>query len=444
MSTQPQFLFAAKYLIAAVALSHCSLAHAQFTTIFNVPPDAAPSSIGSDTQLNFDAGGDDLPASFQAGLSGDADNVEVNINGGTVGDMFNAGPTDGSGGDVSVNVTGGTLGSVTSYLGAEVNVSGGELGYVTAFGGDINSMTGSTAVFQGFGASNGGVATFNGGTVTGIPGFEGGFVSTTSATGSPRLVINGGELMGVNASITDGSSTATLELNGGRVIGDVDGTNAIRVNFFMSGGEVTSDLRFDNALMTNVRISGGSLQTLYGGSLQIQSTNLGQIEILGGSIGNVDMTNGFAFVTYYGTQFAIDGSDATGTLTPGVATDVGSGLDTLSGMLADGTAFDYDFPTQSGFTSLVLVHGDYNGDGFVNAADYTVWRDNLGAIVPVGSGADGDHDGVIDADDYQVWRRTYGMAVPTPAASISVPEPATLCMIAIAWIAMYRSLGKRN
>src|SRR5262249_16806154 len=37
-----------------------------------------------------------------------------------------------------------------------------------------------------------------------------------------------------------------------------------------------------------------------------------------------------------------------------------------------------------------LSEGDYNHNGVVDAADYTVWRDHLGANVAPYSGADGD------------------------------------------------------
>jgi hypothetical protein len=50
---------------------------------------------------------------------------------------------------------------------------------------------------------------------------------------------------------------------------------------------------------------------------------------------------------------------------------------------------------------------DYNSDGFVNAADYTVWRDNLGAtgIAPPGDG--NGKDGVTQLD-YDNWAANYG------------------------------------
>ena len=42
------------------------------------------------------------------------------------------------------------------------------------------------------------------------------------------------------------------------------------------------------------------------------------------------------------------------------------------------------------------ILGDYNHDGVVDAADYTVWRDTYGQSVTENSGADGNGDGMID------------------------------------------------
>ena len=47
--------------------------------------------------------------------------------------------------------------------------------------------------------------------------------------------------------------------------------------------------------------------------------------------------------------------------------------------------------------------GDYNGDGSVTAADYTVWADTFGSTTDLR--ADGNGDGDITAADYTIWRR---------------------------------------
>lgn len=70
--------------------------------------------------------------------------------------------------------------------------------------------------------------------------------------------------------------------------------------------------------------------------------------------------------------------------------------------------------------------GDYNGDGTVDAADYTVWRDTLGSTVDLS--ADGDSSGTVDTPDYDIWKTNFstGGAV----ASAAVPEPPTLGLLA--------------
>ncbi len=61
-----------------------------------------------------------------------------------------------------------------------------------------------------------------------------------------------------------------------------------------------------------------------------------------------------------------------------------------------------------GLPNVLRGPGDYNGNGVNDAADYTVWRDSLGDVVPNGTGADGDANGVIDAGDYDAWANNYG------------------------------------
>ncbi len=70
------------------------------------------------------------------------------------------------------------------------------------------------------------------------------------------------------------------------------------------------------------------------------------------------------------------------------------------------------------------LFGDYNRDNAVDAADYTVWRDTLGATVPAYVGADGDGDGLIGQGDYLVWKAHYGETYQAPAAALSaLAEP---------------------
>ncbi|MGL4511911.1 MAG: hypothetical protein ACRCT8_02390 [Lacipirellulaceae bacterium] len=82
------------------------------------------------------------------------------------------------------------------------------------------------------------------------------------------------------------------------------------------------------------------------------------------------------------------------------------------------------------------IQGDYNGDGAVNAADYTVFRDTLDATGP-GLAADDNADRRIDQADYIVWQRNYG---PGATSATAIPEPtaAVLGCLALAGVARRR------
>jgi hypothetical protein len=52
--------------------------------------------------------------------------------------------------------------------------------------------------------------------------------------------------------------------------------------------------------------------------------------------------------------------------------------------------------------------GDFNRNGVVDAADYTVWRDNLGAPSEMSLNGNGDGLNGVDAGDYSLWKRNFG------------------------------------
>ncbi|TWT90516.1 hypothetical protein Mal64_09070 [Pseudobythopirellula maris] len=80
--------------------------------------------------------------------------------------------------------------------------------------------------------------------------------------------------------------------------------------------------------------------------------------------------------------------------------------------------------------------GDYNGDGVVGAADFTVWRDSYLQNVPAGSGADGDGNGVVNELDYVLWVQHFGDTLDEPSAS--VPEPTALGLAVMGLLAARR------
>lgn len=73
--------------------------------------------------------------------------------------------------------------------------------------------------------------------------------------------------------------------------------------------------------------------------------------------------------------------------------------------------------------------GDFNADGLVDAADYTIWRDALFTFED-GHPADADGDGVISNSDRDIWRANYGASLD-PSSSTAVPEPTGLVVLAL-------------
>jgi hypothetical protein len=75
----------------------------------------------------------------------------------------------------------------------------------------------------------------------------------------------------------------------------------------------------------------------------------------------------------------------------------------------------------------VLLPGDYNRDNYVNAADYTVWRNSIGTNR---AAADGDENGTVNSADYLFWKRRYGNLGPLVFDfGAAAPEPGLLAML---------------
>ena len=93
--------------------------------------------------------------------------------------------------------------------------------------------------------------------------------------------------------------------------------------------------------------------------------------------------------------------------------------------LSDGLAWDASQLLETGELRVGVI-GDYNADGRVDAADYTVWRDHLdsdGSLLP---NRDPSNLGPIGQQDYDSWRDHYGKEVQQPLA---VPESAALTSV---------------
>lgn len=77
--------------------------------------------------------------------------------------------------------------------------------------------------------------------------------------------------------------------------------------------------------------------------------------------------------------------------------------------------------------------GDFNADGHVDGADFSVWQSSFPTSAGAGqSSGDADGDGDVDGADFVVWQTHYSPAAAASPATTAVPEPAGLSLLVIA------------
>jgi len=248
--------------------------------------------------------------------------------------------------------------------------------------------------------------------------------------------------------------------DGMTVIGDDNGATAV---LNLSGGKLTTK--------TLLKGDGGTFN-FTGGTLSAETVGFSLVND-GGTIapgnspgmthvmGDLTLNSGTLEIEVGGTgmgqydQLVVEGETTLGGTLQVVPVDLGGGEyepalgDTLV-LVASQNGFgeqmfdDFDLPqlaaglswklsTDAMTLSLSVVEalaGDYNNDGIVDAADYTVWRNNLGAAaLPFNETAS---PGIVDEADYQAWKENFGAMSESGAASTSaVPEPTGVVLLLV-------------
>ena len=193
------------------------------------------------------------------------------------------------------------------------------------------------------------------------------------------------------------------------------------------------------------KLTVGSLQMLADARLEIQLAGSGgvagvdfdQLVVNGDAAINdarlvVRLDDGFA--PSHGDQFQV--------LAVGGAT-TGTGFTILDFEEAPGMAWDLSSLMTSGtIVANVILPGDYNADGLVDASDYAVWRDNLGQ--PAGALPSDIDGGAIGAAQYATWRSNFGQSIGAANAVSGVPEPGTLSLFIVSAMLIPRSRRRAN
>lgn len=291
---------------------------------------------------------------------------------------------------------------------------------------------------------------------------------TVSGTGRIETLFNnrnGGAVTAVNDNLT---FTQQASAAGGSEINAINSTVAFEQGLNLAGDLNLINSTFDGDLINNGTVSLAGANTFTGtvsgsgtftgtgtaaftgtlspgsspgqltfeGDLDLEATATLEIEIAGTTPGSEhDRVEVGGFATLEGALDVtlLDGyvpelGDSFAFLFASGAFDASFSEVNLPDLSAEGLAWELNPGGSTLFLEAVAaLDGDFNLDGTVDAADYTVWRDGLGTQFTPG--------------DYDVWAANFGATAP--ASSAAVPEPAAvlLSLVAICLGSRHRGLG---
>lgn len=239
-------------------------------------------------------------------------------------------------------------------------------------------------------------------------------------------------------------------------------------DYSVATGNAELDSILDSVVFMDSRNSLGAGKTLEeAGALEIFLNNLTigveyQVQIIGGADDRRFASDAAIIDPAYMADTTGNGVSPIGTLSDGLGNtvpnigafldldedDVGHVTTVLGTFVADSVTQQIDFLLQrgrnAGIAALVLTQrgaslaGDFNGDGSIDAADYTVWRDNLGTGYDLAGNGDesAGSEGVVNQADYDLWRnqfatRAIGATGAVPQGN-PVPEPSAVVLSVVA------------
>jgi hypothetical protein len=240
-------------------------------------------------------------------------------------------------------------------------------------------------------------------------------------------------------------------ISGGTIIGSGITLQGGDIN--ISGGTINGCgiCTFTAAAGSVVNVSGGDFTGfLYG--LTASAGTETEFNIYGGSFApHIDIrANNELHI--FGTEFLLNGVAIEG-LEYGEPFEI-TGRDVmLTGTLADGSPLSFELNSVSAvgqdhvsaaalLTVTLILPGDYNDDGTVNAADYVVWRNNVGTDAALPNDIT---PWSVSPNDYDVWRTRFGQSRAIGAAAARpVPEPSTLAGVMVGVLVALRRISRRE
>jgi hypothetical protein len=253
------------------------------------------------------------------------------------------------------------------------------------------------------------------------------------------------------------------------------GTTGINrsMSYALSGDTASSswaEVDFASGFVLDIRARAGSTSTMAGSatvflsdgengaiSLELTSNYVG-LEGLGGNGSQVNYSPaGFSPRSWHQYRLIIDTDDVSEVVTARLYID-GDWENAILTQLLDSSkanelrfgditgtnngVLDLDFLRFADLPALALA-GDFNGDGSVDAGDYTVWRDHLGESDEFNLNGSGDGINGVDIGDYVLWKTKFGTwsDANSSAAPSMVPEASSLVLLVLCGVPILSARG---
>lgn len=192
--------------------------------------------------------------------------------------------------------------------------------------------------------------------------------------------------------------------------------------YFVDGVNLTNPLTQTPSYFGETLTVGGDLTLSSGATIEIDIAGSASDQI---AVSGSASLNGTLAVTLAPGSSPTPNQDFVVLTADGITGDI-----TLGGPDGDLFGIARSTATELVLTALSGLAGDFDNNSAVDAADYTVWRDNLGA--PTYRLFNATSSGVVGQSQYDAWSANYGAVAAASALeqSAAVPEPATLLLAA--------------